>query len=284
MPVVHLPYRSFIVVTGKDSETFLQNLITSEIQTLVPGITRNAALLTPQGKVLFSFLINKVSETYFLLETSVEQCNELIKRFLMYRLRSDITLERRQPDGVTIFWDKTAPPDLTISLIDERFLIAGIQVYRVHASYDEHVDNIELYHNLRIHHCIVEENFDYSLCSIYPHDIFMDINEGVSFTKGCYLGQEVVSRMKHRNAARKRPVIVTGTQKLPPRGTPIFADGKQVGILGTVIGNKGLAIVRIDHVSEALVSDKPILANNLKLTMALPEWSKLILPIKKNNI
>ncbi len=88
----------------------------------------------------------------------------------------------------------------------------------------------------------------------------MDLNGGLGFRKGCYVGQEVVSRMQHRGTARRRVVIVTGSTGLPATGTELTAGGKPIGTLGSTDGTKGLAIVRIDRAGEAIAAGTPILA------------------------
>lgn len=106
----------------------------------------------------------------------------------------------------------------------------------------------------------------------------MDVNDGVSFRKGCFVGQEVVSRMKHRGTARRRVVTVSAGGALPASGTEITADGKPVGTLGTVCGNRALAIVQIDRIADALASGTPLLAETVPVTVALPAWSGLSFP------
>jgi len=106
----------------------------------------------------------------------------------------------------------------------------------------------------------------------------MDLNGGLSFRKGCYVGQEVVSRMQHRGTARRRLAIIRSDSDLPATGTPITAGGKPVGALGTVSGNAALAIVRIDRVGAAQAAGVPLIAGDLPVTASLPDWSGLAFP------
>jgi len=106
----------------------------------------------------------------------------------------------------------------------------------------------------------------------------MDINGGLSFRKGCYVGQEVVSRMQHRGTARRRVVIVKAETALPPSGTEITAAGKPVGTLGSVTGKTGLAIVRIDRAGEAMATGTPLLAGETSVAVELPAWTGLTFP------
>jgi folate-binding Fe-S cluster repair protein YgfZ len=106
----------------------------------------------------------------------------------------------------------------------------------------------------------------------------MDMNGGLSFRKGCYVGQEVVSRMQHRGTARRRLVIVAGEATLPPSGTNISVNGRPIGSLGTVLDRDGLAIVRIDKAGEAIAKGEAILAGDVRLTLTLPAWTGLVFP------
>jgi folate-binding protein YgfZ len=119
---------------------------------------------------------------------------------------------------------------------------------------------------------------DYALQDAFPHDVLMDINGGLSFRKGCYVGQEVVSRMQHRGTARRRVVTVTSAEPLPASGSEITAAGKPIGTIGTVVGHEGIAIVRIDRAGEAIAAGKPLLAGTVPVTLALPAWSGLVFP------
>ncbi len=106
----------------------------------------------------------------------------------------------------------------------------------------------------------------------------MDVNDGVSFKKGCFVGQEVVSRMKHRGTARRRVVLVSAQDALPGSGVDLTAQGTSVGTLGTVCGHKALAIARIDRIAAALASGTPLLAETVPVAVALPAWSGLSFP------
>ena len=125
---------------------------------------------------------------------------------------------------------------------------------------------------------IAESGFDYEAGDAFPHDVLLDENGGVGFRKGCYIGQEVVSRMQHRGTARRRVLIATAAQPLPASGTEILAGGRAIGALGTVVDGDGLAIVRIDRVKEALDAGVPIEANGMPLTLAIPPDAHFIFP------
>ena len=112
----------------------------------------------------------------------------------------------------------------------------------------------------------------------FPHDVLLDQTGGVGFRKGCYVGQEVVSRMQHRGTARRRVLIASADAPLPAPGTPVESGGRTLGALGTVSGAKALAIVRIDRVKEAMDAGQPIAADGVALTLSIPAWAGFTFP------
>jgi len=272
MPSVTLSGRAFLHISGKDAETFLQSLITTNLPELAAGEIQPGALLTPQGKILFDFLIRRDGEGAFLIETGADQRDALLKRLTMYRLRAAVDLSAVDGDSVTVAWDDAqagAPQD-------GRFAKAGIALSRVPGAAGS--DDPALYDLLRIEAGLPEAGRDYALSDAFPHDVLLDLTGGVSFRQGCYVGQEVVSRMHHRGTARRRPVIVKGEVALPDTGTELLAGGKPIGTLGSVAGTLGLAIVRIDRAGEAIQSGTPITLDGAPVTVELPHWTGLAFP------
>ncbi|WP_283194918.1 folate-binding protein YgfZ [Rhizobium sp. AN80A] len=270
MPAVFLNDRALIRVSGAEAQSFLHNLITTDIVSLDATEARPGALLTPQGKILFDFMIWRDGDD-FIIETDEGQREALTKRLTMYKLRAAVALTA-EGSGVTVSWDE-APAE---GFRDSRFAKAGIEVFRRPGQHGG--DDITLYDALRATHGIAVSGSDYALQDAFPHDVLMDLNGGLSFKKGCYVGQEVVSRMQHRGTARRRVVTVSSTEPLPASGTEITANGKPIGTLGSVTGHRGLAIVRIDRAGDAMSSDTPLLAGDVTVTVALPVWSALVFP------
>jgi len=274
MPAAHLPDRSLIRIAGPDAHDFLQALITTDVAAIPPEEARPGALLTPQGKILFDFLIWRDGDG-FVIETESGQREAFVKRLTMYRLRAPITIAALPDEGVTVSWGDELSG--TPAVVDGRFLKAGIRLERRPG---RHGTGAEAdYHALRVVSGIVTSGDDYALQDIFPHDALLDLNGGLSFRKGCYVGQEVVSRMQHRGTARKRVVMVSANTALPPTGTELTVGGKPIGTLGSVSGTSGLAIVRIDRAGEALHAGMPILAGETVVTLALPAWSGLTFPV-----
>lgn len=272
MPSVTLSGRAFLHISGKDAETFLQSLITTNLPDLASDEIRPGALLTPQGKILFDFLISRDGDGAFLIETGAEQRDGLLKRLTMYKLRAAVDLSIAEGDSVTVFWDEEGAG----AARDGRFAKAGLTVYRAPGATG--ADDPALYDLLRIEAGLPEAGRDYALSDAFPHDVMLDLTGGVSFRQGCYVGQEVVSRMHHRGTARRRPVIVKGEVALPDNGIDLMAGGKPIGTLGSVAGMLGLAIVRIDRAADAIHAGTPITADGAPVTVELPHWSGLAFP------
>ncbi|NKK82342.1 folate-binding protein YgfZ [Rhizobium leguminosarum] len=282
MPAVFLKDRSLIFVSGAEAQSFLQNLITTDIAALEADEARPGALLTPQGKILFDFMIWRDGEGY-MIETNAGQRDGLLKRLTMYKLRAAVTLAPSTEEGVTVSWGEDAEGARDSQGVrgsrgarDSRFAKAGVTLSR---RAGRHGDGAEaLYDALRISHGIVTSGSDFALQDAFPHDVLMDFNGGLSFRKGCYVGQEVVSRMQHRGTARRRVVTVSAATDLPGTGTEITAAGKPVGTLGSVDGGNGLAIVRIDRAGAAMAAGTPLLAGDTPVSLVLPAWSGLVFP------
>ncbi|MBX5228899.1 folate-binding protein YgfZ [Rhizobium sp. NLR9b] len=273
MPAVFLKDRSLLSVGGADAQSFLQNLITTDVISLGADEARPGALLTPQGKILFDFMVWQDGDGY-LIETDAGQCEALAKRLTMYKLRAAITLTTVAENGITVCWGEDA--DSIGGARDSRFAKAGVPLRRRAGRHGD--DAPSLYDALRIRHGIVTSGSDFALQDAFPHDVLMDLNDGLSFKKGCYVGQEVVSRMQHRGTARRRVVTVSAATTLPQMGTQITAAGKPVGTLGSVEGGSGLAIVRIDRAGAAMAEGTPLLAGQTPVSLALPPWSGLVFP------
>ncbi|MCQ2004759.1 YgfZ/GcvT domain-containing protein [Rhizobium sp. NRK18] len=272
MPKAHLEDRRLIRISGPDAESFLQNLITTDIAGLGAAEARPGALLTPQGKIMFDFMIFRTGDG-FMIETDATQVETLLRRLMMYKLRANVTLAAEDNDGVTVVWGEDAPEG---AVADSRFVTAGTPLYRLPGKLCD--GDSQAFEVLRIGHGITVSGKDFALQDAFPHDVLMDRNGGLSFKKGCYVGQEVVSRMQHRGTARRRPAIVTAESGSLSPDTPLTAAGKPVGTIGSVSGSSAIAIVRIDRVGVALAAGTPILAGDTPVTLALPQWSGLSFP------
>ncbi|WP_176083991.1 folate-binding protein YgfZ [Martelella sp. HB161492] len=267
MAIFHLAERSRIAIGGPEAEHFLQNLVTTDVGSMQPGEAWPGALLTPQGKIWFDFLIARDGDG-FVVETDTADVDALVKRLMIYRLRAKVTIAPEPGNGIVV--TSTASAE---ACRDMRFARAGIELFRAAAPDRITGDAVSGYEQLRIQAGVAEMNRDYPPQDAFPHDVLMDRNGALSFTKGCYVGQEVVSRMQHRGTARRRVAHVGAPTALAASGTALMAAGKPVGTLGTISGTEGLAIVRIDRVGDAEAAGQPITADDVAVTVTPFAWS-----------
>ena len=280
MPSIPLTDRAVIRVAGPEAEHFLQNIVTADLSDLAADAAKPSALLTPQGKILFDFLIARDGPDALALDCRAAVANDLWKRLMLYRLRAKAEISKPDQQVVSVEWANDSTASQTDSregwLRDLRF--ADPAVWRRQGSVASD-GAVEEWDRLRIAHGVAESGSDYDLSDAFPHDVLLDQNGGVGFRKGCYVGQEVVSRMQHRGTARRRVLVAKADAPLPPRGTGITADGRPVGALGTVAGGDGLAIARIDKVREAMDAGVPLLAGDVAVTLSIPPGARFSFPV-----
>lgn len=282
MPTVHLPDRILIRLDGPDTEHFLQNIITTDLDQLPAGHAKPGALLTPQGKIMFDFLVSRTSDEGLMLDCRADVADDLLRRLMMYRLRAKVDISKQDQLFILASWDNDSSAseiDSTgdASLVDARFPPSQ-KVSRVYSTARTGSAAIEDYVALRIAHGVVESGSDYQLSDAFPHDILLDLAGGVGFRKGCYVGQEVVSRMQHRGTARRRVMLVKADSPLPASGSELTVNGRTIGTLGSVSGKHGISIVRIDRVKDALDAGTPIEAQSILVELSIPSWADYTLP------
>ena len=278
MSYASLTDRSVLAVTGPEAESFLQNLVTSDLDLLGPGEVRPSALLTPQGKILFDFLISRI-EGGLRLDVAEQARAVLAKRLALYKLRAKVTVAPSD-DAVFAVLDAPAGSDAPI---DRRF--PDETVRRAYGAVPEVGDEVPAaaFEALRIRAGIAEAEKDFLASDVFPHDVLLDQNGGVSFKKGCYVGQEVVSRMQHRGTARRRIVLVQADGHLSP-GATLMAGDKLIGTVLSAIpglagdGGDGMAIVRIDRLAQAMAADTVLSVDGVPVDVTIPAWAGYALP------
>ncbi|MER8693812.1 folate-binding protein YgfZ [Mesorhizobium opportunistum] len=277
MPFTLLKDRALISVSGPDAEHFLQNILTTDLDALGESEARPGALLTPQGKILFDFLISRAGENAFRLECRADISDDFVRRLMLYKLRAKVEIAKSEQGLVSVAWgnESIASQSDSTAVADRRF--DDESVTRSYAGAAQ-ADDGAAWQAFRIAHGIAESGADYALGDAFPHDVLLDETGGVGFRKGCYVGQEVVSRMQHRSTARRRVLIVQSELPLPAAGTELTVEGRPVGALGSSAGTIGLAIARIDRVKAALDAGRPILAGDVPVTLTIPAWAKFSFP------
>ena len=279
MSYASLTDRSVLAVTGPDAENFLQNLVTSDLDLLQPGEVRPSALLTPQGKILFDFLISRTADG-MRLDVNAGVCADLLKRLTFYRLRAKVVLTANDE---AVFAVVDGPASGAV-LIDRRFVEGTVsRAYGTLPGGSGEEIPAASFDALRIRAGIAEAVTDFPASDAFPHDVLLDQNGGVSFKKGCYIGQEVVSRMQHRGTARRRIVLVQADGHLSP-GATILAGDKLIGTVLSAIpglagdGGDGMALVRIDRLALALSQDAVLSVDGVPVDVTIPAWAGYALP------
>lgn len=253
-----LPSRAVIRLAGEAPLAFLHNLLTCELATLELGRFAYGALLSPQGKILHDvFVIHDGATVY--LDCAASQAAGLLQKLKLYRLRAkiDIAADAALAVAVGTGAGMSAPDPRSAELGSRAIVAAG--TLPTGTGYDV----------ARIALGLADSDADIGENMLFPHEANLDQFNGVSFAKGCYVGQEVVSRMQHRGTARNRILPVSGSAALPAKGTEIRSGGSLVGEMLSSAGARGLALIRLDRLAEATA---PLLTDAVTLAVHKPAW------------
>ncbi|WP_445220446.1 YgfZ/GcvT domain-containing protein [Bradyrhizobium sp. Pa8] len=288
MKSAFLPDRSVVKVAGEDARNFLNGLITTDLERLKPGLGRFGALLTPQGKIIVDFLITEVPAGHgggFLIDCPKALAEGLATKLKFYKLRAKVTVENLDL-GVLAAWDGqlAAQPDLAFAdprndALGTRILIPEDLKQKLSDLIGAELVDAADYEAHRIALGVPRGGLDFMYSDAFPHETNMDRLAGVDFDKGCYVGQEVVSRMQHRGTARTRSVKVLLDDLSPEAGVSVMAGDKPVGTMGSSAQGKGIALVRIDRVADALDAGQPLTAGGLAVRLAEPDVVRI--PLKQ---
>ena len=275
--------RGSVFIGGPEAEPFLQNIITTDMAGVVSHGAGYGALLSPQGKILFDFIV-LAAEGGFLFDLPRALAADFVKRMTLYRLRAKVEIvNRSESDIVLAFWGGDAAPEVSgvvaadprLAALGYRAIVPADSALAV-SGYDEAGEAD--YHAWRTGLTVPEGGRDFPFGDAFPHDVDMDDLGGLDFRKGCYVGQEIVSRMEHRGTARRRAVAVSAETALPPAGTPIEADGKPVGTLGGTAGRSGIGLIRLDRAKRALDAGTAVTAGGVPLSVTLPPFARFDWP------
>ncbi|TGE00533.1 YgfZ/GcvT domain-containing protein [Methylobacterium nonmethylotrophicum] len=274
MPLALLPDRAIVAVAGADASRFLQDLLTCNVETLPEDETRLGALLSPQGKILFDFLVSRAPDGYR-LDVARDRVPDLVKRLTLYRLRAKVTVEASRL-AVAAGWDTPAPSP---AIRDGRLPALGWRLYATEDAMPPADADAAAYTAHRIALGVPEGGTDFAYGDAFPHEALMDQLGGVDFRKGCYVGQEVVSRMQHRGTARTRIVPLVYRDGEPaPAGAPVTAGERSLGQTGGGAGGRGLATLRLDRVAEAVAAGETVLAGGRPVAVEKPAFATFAWP------
>jgi folate-binding protein YgfZ len=257
--IAHLFHRGVLEIRGEDKTTFLQGLITNDINEVTPTQAIYATLLTPQGRFLYDFFISEREGSYF-LETDSERLDALIKKLNLYKLRSQVTLIPRSDLKVYALWGDNLSLSLGLAeergkahqnvYMDPRLVELGARVQGEIPIKDFRGVPLEDYVRHRLKLGVPEGGEDLIPEKSIPLESGLDELHAISWTKGCYMGQELTARTKYRGLVRKRlfPVIIEGDS--PSFGAEIFKNDIPVGEMRSHSGSQGLALLRIEALKE----------------------------------
>lgn len=271
MPIAPLPDRAVVELTGEDRVSFLQGLVSNDVTHAAPGRAVWTALLTPQGKWLADFFVFATPEA-LLLDCAVTQAEMLAQRLSRFRLRSRVALAPRPDLGVLAGWGGEAAPEGAIAAPDPRLPEAGWRAilplaespmtglpeggadyarHRLALGLPDGAPDLEPEKSV-----LLEAGFD-------------ELN-GVSWTKGCYMGQELTARTKYRGLLKRRLVPVEVGGPLPAPGTPVLRGGAEVGEMRSGLGGHGLALLRLP-----VTDGETLTCGEATLTPKIPHWMRL---------
>ena len=284
-----LPEQGVIKVAGEDARRFLNGLATNDIGKVGPREARFAALLTPQGKIIVDFIAAEPPAEDgggFFLDCPRALAPALAEKLTFYKLRAKVTVEDlSQALGVMAVWPGSADSEYGLCYRDPRHPQLGTRIMlppevaaEAAAELGAALADAEAYEAHRIALGVPRGGSDFVYGNTFPHEADMDQLSGVDFDKGCYVGQEVVSRVEHRATARTRVVPIAYDDYAPMAGIPVMAGDKEIGHLGSTAKGRGLAMLRLDRVADALAAGIPLTAGGIAIRLVKPDWARFPFP------
>jgi folate-binding protein YgfZ len=280
-----LPDRGVVKVAGDDARGFLNGLLTADMAKVKPGAPRFAALLTPQGKIIVDCIVAEAPAADgggFFLDCPRALAFDFMQKLNFYKLRAKVICEDlSEVLGVMAVWDGGGDTEYGLLYPDPRLAALGLRIILPPHLANEAAGDLgtelvdaKLYEAHRISLGVPRGGLDFIYGDAFPHETDMDQLAGVDFDKGCFVGQEVVSRVEHRGTARNRIVPVTAEGFVPDAGLPVMAGDKQVGITGSAAGERGLAMLRLDRVADAMAAGERLVAGGVTLSVHRPDWAR----------
>lgn len=257
--MLRIPHRAILRLSGPDTLALLERTVTHKVMDWAEGELRYGALLTPQGKIIADYLAKRVDDGV-LIDVHEDAAADLLKRLTMFRLRSQVQLAI--DDSLAAVTDETGDDDPRSAALYLRDIVPAADV-------DGVVDGAT-WAARRIEAGVPEWGADYRAAEVFPTDINMDLMGGVDYKKGCFVGQEVASRMKRKSLIRKRTVRIAGAGFTP--GAELRAGAALIGNITSVAGNQALALVRTDRVAKALQAGEHITVGDLPAEIYQPDW------------
>lgn len=291
MKAALLPERGVVKVAGEDARKFLNGLLTTDIAKVSPERAAFAALLTPQGKIMVDMIVAEATADDgggFFLDCPRALAQTLIDRLTFYKLRAKLTIEDlSEALGVMALWDAAGMTEAGLCYADPRLAALGVRCIlppnlAAEAAADLGAAMVETseYESHRITLGVPRGGFDFHYNDAFPHEADMDQLNGIDFEKGCYVGQEVISRVEHRGTARKRVVPVAFEDFAAEIGVTVKVGDIEIGMMGSSVRGtgRGLALLRLDRVAEAIAAGKPLMSGGMTLSVVKPDWAQFDWP------
>jgi hypothetical protein len=289
MKAALLPDRGVVKVAGEPARGFLNGLFTTDIGQVTPSAARFVALLTPQGKIVVDGIVAEAPAEDgggFFIDCPRALATTLVDKLNFYKLRAPVMVEDlSEVLGVMAVWDGDGDTEYGLVYADPRLAALGRRVMLPPHLAAEAADDLgatlvdaAAYEAHRIALGVPRGGLDFMYGDAFPHETDMDQLNGVDFDKGCYVGQEVVSRMEHRGSARNRVVPVAYDGFAPDPGGPVTAGDKQIGTFGSRGDGRAVALLRLDRVADALAAGTPLLAGGATLRLVKPDWARFAWP------
>lgn len=256
---VSLTDRAVIRLSGDDRHAFLQGLITQDMDRLADAPAAFAALLTPQGKILFDFFVVKGSDA-LLIDCRKDAAPALLKRLSLYKLRAKVALAIAEDQKIIVGAEMTSG-----GFVDPRNAALG---WRAIASGDFSED--ESYDRRRIATGVPEFGKDFSSDEMFLTDVNYDALNAVSYKKGCFIGQEVSSRMKRKGEIRRRTLIAEFDGPPPAKGASVAAGDSTLGEIMSGTDGRALAAIRLDRWEKAKAAGMPVTCEGRELRLVVP--------------
>jgi len=265
--LAHLPARAVLSLTGADRVGFLNGLVSNDVALAAPGHAVWAALLTAQGKWLADFFILATADA-LLIDCEAAQAEMLATRLTRYKLRADIAIAATSLHVVTAWAATPDLPDGAIAAPDPRLPEAGWRILCPSlppgsASFDD-------WDRHRIALGLPDGSRDLEPEKTVLLEAGFDELQGISWTKGCYMGQELTARTRYRGLVKRRLLPVSAASPLPEAGTPVFSHDKEVGQIRSSNGVAGLALLRLEA-----VADTSLICQEKPISVHIPAWARL---------
>ncbi len=265
--------RAIVAVSGDDAEGFLNRLFTNNMLAMRSGEARYAALLSPQGKLLFDFLVVRRPGAFW-IDCRREQAAAFARKLETVKLRAKVVIADQSGEmAVAALWGGSVGTAPGLVFRDPRHDGLGHRIVAPLDALDGFEGDVDAYQAHRIALGVPEGGLDFTYGDTFVHDANLDLLHGVDFDKGCYVGQEVVSRVHHRKSARKRVVKIHFYGDPAPDGAELMAGPLRIGEITSCASHEALASARIDRLAEAASANVPVTANETLVAVTLPSPS-----------